>query len=55
MDVNDALGEPASAEQAGDAKKLQAACADLDEVTKPLAEMLMDRAVEAMLKKKGVL
>jgi molecular chaperone DnaK len=39
----------------GDAKKLLAACAALDDVTKPLAELLLDRAMEAMLKKKGVL
>jgi molecular chaperone DnaK len=53
--VTECLGRDASAEQTGDAKMLQGACATLDEVTKPLAELLMDRAVEAMLKKKGVL
>src|SRR5882672_8529979 len=36
-------------------ERLQAACAALDEITKPLAEMLMDRAMEALLKKKGVI
>ena len=36
-------------------KVLQAACAALDEVTKPLAELLMDKAMEAMLRKKGLI
>ena len=40
---------------AGDLKHLQAALAVLDEVTKPLAELLMDRAMEAMLRKRGMI
>jgi hypothetical protein len=40
---------------AGDTQRLQAACAALDEATKPLAELLMDRAMEAMLRKKGLI
>ena len=36
-------------------KQLQQACADLDEVTEPMAELLMDRAMEALLRKRGVL
>ena len=39
----------------GDVKMLQAACAALDEVTKPLAELLMDKAMEAMLRKRGAI
>jgi len=39
----------------GNAKQLQADCAALDEVTKPLAELLMDKVTEAMLKKKGLI
>jgi len=39
----------------GDTKQLQAACAALDEVTKQLAEILMDRAMEAMLRKRGMI
>src|SRR2546423_15653222 len=39
----------------GDAKKLKEACDSLDEITKPLAELLMDKAMEAMLKKKGII
>ncbi len=36
-------------------KELQSACNNLDEVTKPLAERLMDRAMEALLRKRGVI
>jgi len=39
----------------GDTGKLQAACAALDEVTKPLAEILMNRAMDALLRKRGVI
>jgi hypothetical protein len=38
----------------GNPKQLQADCAALDEVTKPLAELLMDKVTEAMLKKRGL-
>ena len=41
--------------QPGDLKKLQAALAVLDDVTKPLANLLMDRAMEAMLRKRGLI
>jgi molecular chaperone DnaK len=40
---------------AGDLKQLQTAVAALDEITKPLAEMLMDKAMEAMLRKRGLI
>jgi len=40
--------------ETGDLQALQKACARLDEVSRPLAELLMDRAVEAMLRKRGV-
>ena len=36
-------------------KRLQAAVAALDEVTRPLADFLMDKAMEAMLKKRGII
>jgi molecular chaperone DnaK len=39
----------------GDVKKLQGAVAALDEATKPLAEYLMDKAMEAMLRKRGMI
>jgi molecular chaperone DnaK len=40
---------------AGDLKRLQNAIATLDEITKPLAELLMDKAMEAMLRKRGLI
>ena len=39
----------------GDARALQSGCGELDEVTKPLAELLMDKAMEALLRKRGLL
>jgi len=39
----------------GDVKALKGAHAALDEATKPLAEILMDRAMEAMLRKQGII
>ena len=38
----------------GNTKQLQADCAALDEATKPLAELLMDKVTEAMLRKRGL-
>ena len=40
---------------AGELKQLQAACAGLDEVTRPLADLLMDKAMEAMLRRRGAI
>ncbi|HEX3717717.1 MAG TPA: Hsp70 family protein [Verrucomicrobiae bacterium] len=40
---------------APDPARLKAALAALDEATKPLAELLMDKAMEAMLRKKGMI
>ena len=39
----------------GDPKKLKEATAKLDEVTKPLADHAMDKAMEAMLRKRGMI
>jgi len=39
----------------GDLKQLQVAIAALDKVTKPLADLLMDKAMEAMLRKRGMI
>jgi molecular chaperone DnaK len=39
----------------GDLKKLQPAVAALDEVTKPLADFLMDQAMEELLRKRGLI
>jgi molecular chaperone DnaK len=39
----------------GDLKQLQTAIAALDESTKPLADLLMDKAMEALLRKRGAI
>jgi molecular chaperone DnaK len=39
----------------GDTKQLQSACTRLDETTRALADMLMDKATEAVLRKRGVI
>jgi len=54
-EVEAALGAEDPQTKTGDAKKLKGACDALDEVTKPLAELLMDKAMEAILKKKGLI
>ena len=41
--------------QIGDPAKLKTATATLDEVTKPLADVLMDKAMDAMLRKRGLI
>jgi molecular chaperone DnaK len=54
-EVENSLAEVNSENSSGDSKKLQAAVAMLDEVTKPLADLLMDKAMEAMLRKRGLI
>jgi molecular chaperone DnaK len=39
----------------GDLKQLQTTIAELDEITKPLADLLMDRAMDTMLRKRGLI
>lgn len=39
----------------GDMRRLQEATAALDEATRPLAELMMDKAMEGMLKKRGLI
>ena len=39
----------------GDPKELKAAVAALDEATKPLADFMMDKVMEAMLRKQGLI
>ena len=41
--------------QTGDPAKLKAALAVLDEATRPLAELMMDKAMETMLRKRGLI
>jgi molecular chaperone DnaK len=53
--VETALATESPQTKTGDTQKIQAAIASLDEATKPLAELLMDRAMEALLRKRGVI
>ena len=54
-EVEKALAVEDSQAGTGELKHLQSALAALDEVTKPLADFLMDKAMEAMLKKRGLI
>jgi molecular chaperone DnaK len=54
-EVQAALATGQIASGGGDLKRLQTACATLDEATKPLAELLMDKAMEALLRKRGMI
>ncbi|HEX4645667.1 MAG TPA: Hsp70 family protein, partial [Verrucomicrobiae bacterium] len=53
--VEAALGAEDTNSKTGDTRRLQEANAMLDEVTKPLAELMMDKAMEALLRKRGVI
>jgi molecular chaperone DnaK (HSP70) len=53
--VEDALNAENPADGAGDLRQLQAAVAALDEATRPLADLLMDRAMAALLRKRGLI
>jgi hypothetical protein len=39
---------------AGDTRQLLAACAELDEASVPLADLLMDKATDALLRQRGL-
>ncbi len=54
-EVETALATEDSATGAGDLNRLKSAVAALDEATKPLADHLMDKAMEAMLRKRGLI
>jgi len=49
------LADEDPATQTGDPQKLKAAHQRLDEATAPLADILMDKAMEAMLRKRGLI
>src|SRR5437660_7815481 len=53
--VEESLASENRESKIGDTKQLQAACAALDEASKPLADILMDKAMEAMLRKRGMI
>ncbi len=54
LKVQTAMAAENPATNIGDPKQLQAMCAELDEVTKPLADWLMEQATEALLRKRGL-
>jgi molecular chaperone DnaK len=54
-EVEKVLAVENSENGSGDLKQLQVAVAALDEITKPLAELLMDKAMEALLRKRGLI
>jgi molecular chaperone DnaK len=54
-DIETVLSAEDPKTKTGDPKKLKEANAKLDEVTKPLADHAMDKAMEAMLRKRGLL
>lgn len=53
--VEDVLAGEDTRTRTGDPAALKAATAALDETTKPLADLLMDRAMEALLRKRGMI
>jgi len=53
--VEDALAAENAASGSGDLKNLQAAVAALDEATTPLADLLMDKAMASLLRKRGLI
>ena len=53
LEATVASEEPAT--ESSDISRLKSALAALDEITKPLAEVLMDRAMEAALRKRGLI
>jgi len=54
-EVEAALAAEDPQTQIGDPTRLKAATSRLDEATKPLADLLMDKAMEAMLRKRGMI
>ncbi len=51
----EALASEDQASKTGDPVRLKAANAALDEATRPLAELLMDKAMDAMLRQRGLI
>jgi molecular chaperone DnaK len=53
--VEEALASEDARTQTGDVNRLKSAHTNLDEATKPLADFMMDKAMEAMLRKRGLI
>jgi molecular chaperone DnaK len=54
-EVEKVLAAENSENGSGNLKQLQGTVAALDEITKPLAELLMDKAMDAVLRKRGLI
>ncbi len=54
-DTENALATAPAQDQTGDLARLQHALTSLDETTRPLADLLMDRALETVLRQQGLL
>jgi len=54
-EVEKLLGAEDGRTKIGDPKQLKAATEALDEATRPLADLMMDKAMEAMLRKRGLI
>jgi molecular chaperone DnaK len=53
--LEEALATENIEQQTGDLNRLKTALSELDQATQPLAELLLDKAMEAMLRKRGVI
>jgi molecular chaperone DnaK len=53
--LEEVLAGENQASQTGDVNRLKSAIAVLDDVSKPLADLLMDKAMDAMLRKRGII
>jgi molecular chaperone DnaK len=53
--VESAVGRENLETSSGDLNELTAACGALDEATKPLAQLLMDKAMDAVLRQRGII
>ena len=54
-EMEQVLASEDSSTQSGDVRKLKSALSKLDVATSPLAEHMMDKAMEAMLRKRGLI
>jgi hypothetical protein len=53
--VEEVLAAENKETQTGDINGLKTALSALDEASKPLAELLMDKAMDALLRKRGII
>jgi molecular chaperone DnaK len=53
--VDDALATELAGTETGDLEQLKTALAELDRATQPLADLLMEKAMDALLRKRGVI